>query len=203
MINTEKHQLRDLVENLCLKQGSFTLSTGVQSNFYFDCKGAMLDGEALSGIADAFLEDIKGFDSNPTAIGGLTMGADFIVAAVIQRSYQLGLGVNKGSIVRKESKVHGTMNRVENKLDHGTKIVVVDDVITSGASTAKACDEFIKGGYEIVGIMALVDREAGGAERLSKKYGVEVKSVFVLSDFKKLAQAEQDHHDSENIALTA
>ena len=186
----ERNRLRDLIESLCLIKGSFTLSTGAKSNFYFDCKRAMLDGEALSLIADAFLEEIDTLPESPKAIGGLTMGADFVVAAVIQRAYQTGRGITKGSVVRKEPKQHGTMNRVENELEPGTQILVVDDVVTTGKSTEKACDELLRENYAVVGIMCLVDREAGGIENLEKKYNVPVRSIFKKSDFPKLNQLE-------------
>ncbi len=122
----------------------------------------------------------------PTAIGGLTMGADFITAAVIMMSHQTGGKVLKGSIARKEPKKHGTRRRIENELPPGTKIVVIDDVITTGSSTLKACQEFEEAGYEIVGILAVVDREQGGKKTLEDKYQ-HVRTLFKTSDFPKLA----------------
>lgn len=162
--------LRDRVEELCLIFGSFTLSTGATSDFYFDCKRAMLDGEALGLSAEAFLKEIDAIDNDARAIDGLTLGADFIVAAVIQRAFQTGHQLVKGSIVRKEVKIHGTKNRVENELESGTKIIVVDDVITTGSSTRTACIELEKEGYKIVVIVALVNREAGGVESLANEF---------------------------------
>lgn len=161
----------------------FTLSTGRQSSIYFDCKKAALYGEGLDLIADAFLREIDRLPMTPEAIGGLTMGADFIVAAVIAQAHRQGLSTVNGSIVRKEPKTHGTKNKIENEQAPGTKIVVVDDVFTSGGSTAKACDEFIAASYDIVGIMALVDREAGGIAMLTERYDTPVSAIFTMSDF--------------------
>lgn len=183
-------------------EGDFTLSTGAKSSFYFDCKRAMLDGKALSLMADVFLEQIDKLPDRAGAIGGLTMGADFIVAGVIQRAYQTGRVITKGSIVRKEPKQHGTMNRIENELDPGTRIVVIDDVFTSGSSTDKACKEFLKEGYKIVAIMALIDREAGGLENLAAQYNVPVTSIFRKRDFPKLMEQEQESRH-ERLAVKA
>ena len=146
----------------------------------------MLDGQCLSLVADVFLEAGK-LPRFPKAIGGLTMGADFIVAAVIQRAFETGKPLVSGSIVRKEHNKHGAGNKIENELQAGTPImVVVDGVVTTGASTEAACDAFIEVGYDIVGIMALVDREAGGSEALADRYGCPVGAVFKKSDFPRI-----------------
>ncbi len=187
----EWERLRGLLDEKCLTTDHpFTLSGGQQSGFYFDCKKAMLDGECLTLIADEFLKIAGELEPGPTAIGGLTMGADFIVAAVIQRAYERGHAITAGSIVRKEAKRHGTKRAIENSLDRGTRIMVVDDVITSGASTIMACDSFEEAGYEIVGIASLVDREAGGSETLSSKYGCVVRTVFSKQDFPRITAGE-------------
>src|SRR5437773_9727054 len=98
---TNRDQLRALIEKLCIIEGDFVLSTGAKSRYYFDCKAVALDGEGLALIAQAFLEEIAKFPLKPTAIGGLTMGADFITAAAIMLSYQTSGKVPKGSIARK------------------------------------------------------------------------------------------------------
>ena len=186
-MNTAREALRSLVDEKCLTVGrSYTLTTGSRSAFYFDCKKAMLDGECLGLIADAFLEEAGRLPRFPTAIGGLTMGADFIVAAVIQRAFETGKPLVSGSIVRKEQKQHGAGNKIENELAEGTPILVVDDVVTTGASTEAACDAFIAAGYDIVGIVALVDRESGGCETLARKYDCPVGAVFRKRDFPRI-----------------
>ena len=188
-MNPAREKLRSLVDEKCLTVGrSYTLTTGSRSAFYFDCKKAMLDGKCLSLIADAFLEEAGRLPRFPTAIGGLTMGADFIVAAVIQRAFENGSPLVSGSIVRKEKKEHGAGNKIENELPRGTPILVVDDVVTTGSSTAAACDSFIAAGYDIVGIVALVDRESGGCETLAQKYGCPVSAIFRKRDFPRIEQ---------------
>ncbi len=201
----EWEKLRSLVGEKCLTiDHPFTLSTGQRSGFYFDCKKAMLNGECLTLIADAFLKIADEFRPRPSAIGGLTMGADFIVAAVIQRAYESGHTMTSGSIVRKEPKHHGTKRTIENPLGKGTHIMVVDDVITSGASTEIACEEFKRAGYKIAGIVSLVDREAGGSNKLSSKYGCDVRAVFRKQDFPQItAGTTGDYQSPEPIAVSA
>ncbi|MGR9105634.1 MAG: orotate phosphoribosyltransferase [Gammaproteobacteria bacterium] len=186
-------KLRKLIEDKCLiTDANITLSFGEKSSFYFDCKKITLDGEGLNLIADAVLDKINELQTCPQAIGGLTMGADFIVAAVTQSAYASNRSPSLGSIVRKEPKKHGTRNYIENQLPEGTTIVVVDDVITSGGSTRQACENFLASGYKIIGIIALVDREQGGAESLQKQFGVPVLSIFKRSDFPKLCGTSEN-----------
>src|SRR6266511_969397 len=187
---TDRDRLHRLIGKLCIIEGDFVLSTGARSRYYFDCKAVALDGEGLTLIAREFLKEIEKLPVKPTAIGGLTMGADFITAAVIMMSHQTGGKVLKGSIARKEPKKHGTRRRIENELPPGTKIVVIDDVITTGSSTMMASREFEEAGYEIVGILAVVDREQGGKKTLEDQYK-HVRTLFKTSDFPKLAPLAQ------------
>lgn len=197
-MNAAWEELRSLVDDKCLTVGqSYTLTTGRQSEFYFDCKRAMLDGKCLGLIADAFLDEAARLSRYPKAIGGLTMGADFIVAAVIQRAFETGKPLISGSIVRKAQKKHGAGNKIENELPKGTPIMVVDDVVTTGSSTATACDAFIAAGYDIVGIVALVDRESGGCESLARKYDCPVSAVLRKRDFPRIEQGRDDKPEIE------
>jgi orotate phosphoribosyltransferase len=193
-MHTDRERLRQLIDRRCLIAGpEFTLSTGEKSRFYFDCKGATLDAEGLSLIAEAFLDEIAHMPVPPEAIGGMTMGADFMVAATIVLSHQRGGPLRAGSVVRKEPKKHGTMNKIENELPGGARIVVVDDVITSGKSTRDACAELEASGYQVVGILAVVDREAGGMQALQRRYpGIPVRALFSKSDFAALTSPDAD-----------
>lgn len=187
---SKRETVRKMIEAKCLlRDGDFSLSAGEQSNFYFDCKRITLDGKGLSLVSDLFLEEIAKLPTAPVAIGGLTLGADFIAAGVIMRAADTGRGTIYGSIVRKEPKKHGTRNKIENQLPAGTPIVVIDDVITSGKSTITACDELTKEGYEIVGVIALVDREAGGLQTLEQKYR-HATALFRASEFQLAKQDE-------------
>jgi len=174
-------QLLNVIDEECLSVGSdFLLSTGIGSNFYFDCKKVTLNGRWLSLVVDLIIDEIRKLPQKPDAIGGLTIGADPIISGVILKDPSI-----RGSIVRKDRKEHGTKNKIENQLAPGTKVVVVDDVITSGSSTKTACLELQESGYEIVGIIALIDREAGGIDNLSKEFGHAV-ALFKKSEFPKL-----------------
>ena len=202
-MNAAREELRLLVDEKCLTVGrSYTLTTGSRSAFYFDCKKAMLDGKCLSLIADAFLEEAGKLPCFPQAIGGLTMGADFIVAAVIQRAFETGKSLVSGSIVRKEQKKHGAGNKIENELAQGTPIMVVDDVVTTGSSTETACDAFIAAGYDVVGIVALVDRESGGCDTLARKYGCPVGAIFRKRDFPRIDRGSSDDPEVEESVVS-
>ena len=182
----KRETLRLFIRDNCLSTGAqsaITLSGGAQTSFYFDCKRATLHGHYLSLIADLLLELIEKEGWESTAIGGKTVGADFIVAAVVARAHEKGSPVINGSILRKEPKKHGTCKMIENEMPTGTRIVVVDDVVTSGGSVSDACEAFIEEGCKLVGMLSLIDRNAGGREFLEGKFGVPLKSLFSLEDF--------------------
>lgn len=188
-MSDSREKLRNIIDQRSLIIGrELTLSTGKSSAFYFDCKPTTLEGEALLLIANAILEEIDRLPEVPSAIGGLTLGADFIVAAVVMRAAQVGHPVRHGSIVRKEPKKHGTRNRIENELPAGTSIVVVDDVVTTGRSTKEACEVFREAGHRIAGIIAVIDREAGGVESLAESYGCAVRVLFRKRDFPRIQE---------------
>ncbi|VFM96657.1 MAG: orotate phosphoribosyltransferase [Candidatus Kentron sp. G] len=183
----DRTRLWQLIDSEALIVGKdMALSAGATSSYYFDCKKVTLHGEALHLIADAVLSMIDALPETPTTISGLTLGADFIVAGVIMRAWQTGHPTLHGAIVRKEPKKHGTRTHIENDPAPETPIVVVDDVITTGGSTARACDQLLAAGCRIVGIVALVDREAGGAQSLAGQYGCPVHSLFRTSDFPRI-----------------
>jgi orotate phosphoribosyltransferase len=197
-----RSELQAKIGKLCIETGGpFTLSTGEVSNFYFDCKRAVLQGDVLCMIAAELLREANELPEMPDAVGGLSIGADFLVAATIQLAAQRGHPMIYGCVVRKERKDHGTRNYIENAQPDGTKIMVVDDVITTGTSTGLACDRLLDAGNRIVGIVGLIDREQDGVETLAKKYGVHVKCLFKSSDFPSLTQANE--RNCEPMAATA
>ena len=183
-----RRALRDLLDRRSARTGEITLSTGAKSNFYFDCKPVTLsaDGAYLTGTA--FLDALDALPERPEAVGGLTHGADPIVSAMVVLSHVRGCPL-QGFYVRKEPKGHGTKRRIENPPEPGTKVVIVDDVVTTGGALLKAVAEARAAGCEVVGVMALVDREEqGGAARIRR----EVESYLPLyrrSDFPRIAEA--------------
>jgi orotate phosphoribosyltransferase len=197
-----RSELQARIDDLCIETGGpFTLSTGEVSDFYFDCKRAVLQGDVLCLIAEELLREATDLPEMPDAIGGLSIGADFLVAATIQLAAQRRHPMLNGCVVRKERKDHGTRNHIENAQPDGTRILVVDDVITTGNSTGIACDRLLEAKNRIVGIVGLIDREQGGVESLVKKYGVPVTCLFKSSDFPRLTQANE--RNCEPLVATA
>lgn len=178
-----RRSLRDRIESLCLRRGTFTLSTGQTSDLYFDCKPALLDGAIVWEIASAMLEEFRSLPIQPEVVGGLAVGADPLVTAITMLAARRGLAASHGCVVRKEPKSHGTRKIVENEPPVGASVVVVDDVFTTGRSTEYACKMIRQAGAEVVGIIGLIDRQEGGVDYLKRKFEVSVRSLFKSSDF--------------------
>jgi orotate phosphoribosyltransferase len=166
-----RQQLLTLVSQRSFRLGQFKLSGGGTSDYYVDCRATTLHAEGARLTSRVFLDEIERRDWRPQAIGGLTMGADPIVVSVAMLSAQeahLRSGDVAASaphewihgfLVRKSEKAHGTLQRVEGFREKGARVVIVDDVCTTGASTVQAIEAAIEFGFEIVGVMCLVERE--------------------------------------------
>ena len=179
-------KMHDHIRRYCFLTGKkFTLSTGSRSPYYFDCKRATLNGEFLSWLAEYILTAVlPTLEDKPNVVGGLTLGADFMTAALVMKAAETAVDIKEGSIVRKEKKKHGTAAIIENELKEGKKrILVVDDVITSGSSIAAACDEFQRADYKPVALLTIVDREGGGVAKLKRRFSLPIISIFKTSDF--------------------
>ena len=159
----------------------FRLASGKLSDFYIDCKMTTMHGQAMPLVGEAFARELPdGVD----AVGGLTMGADPIAHAIAHYYALHGRSVNAFS-VRKEPKKHGTRKWIEGDVEPGSKVVVVDDVVTTGGSTIDAIRRCREEGLYIVAVMALVDRqEAGAMEAIRREAGrdVSVRAIFTKSD---------------------
>jgi orotate phosphoribosyltransferase len=141
----------------------FTLSSGRKSPYYFDCKPTTLDPEGMNLIGRLVFDMLK--DSPVTAAGGLTLGADPIANALSLISYQQGRPI-KSFIVRKDAKGHGTKNKIEGNVKAGEKVAVIDDVVTTGASTVTAIESARDAGLIVERAVVLIDREEGGMENI-------------------------------------
>ena len=162
--------LKQLLRRKSVKRGTFTLTSGRRSDYYLDCKLTTLDPEGCVLTGYAILELLEGQDLHPDAIGGPTIGADPIVAAVAAVSYLEGKPI-PAFLVRKEPKTHGRQKQIEGiELPPGSKVVIVDEVCTTGQSTLEAIDAAEKSGWIISAVVSLVDREEGGSDRLRHKY---------------------------------
>lgn len=175
-------RLYKLVRERSFEHGKFILTSGKESSYYFDGKQVTLHPEGSYLVGKILFEKIQGL--NIDAVGGYTIGADPMVSALSVIAYLEGLENLKLFIVRKEPKKHGKCKNIEGPLlKKDDRVVVVDDVITTGASILKAIDEVQKVGCKVVKVVALVDREEGGTDTI-KNMGIEVDPIFKIGDFK-------------------
>lgn len=158
--------LQVAVERGALKYGDFTLTSGRKSSYYFDGRLLSLDPEGADLIARALLPIVRG--SRADAVGGPTLGADPIVAAVALASYREGRRV-PGFIVRKEAKAHGMAQAIEGPLPQGCRVVIVDDTCTTGGSLLNAIAAAEAAGCTVVKVVALLDRREGGGDELRRR----------------------------------
>ncbi len=183
---TERARLLELFTRLAYEKRKVVLSSGRESDFYIDTKQASLGAEGHYLIGRLALALIRELHPEVQAVGGLTMGADPIASAIaltswLERDRQEPI---PAFYVRKEPKGHGTNQWVEGKkgLPHAAKVVVVEDVVTTGASTLKAVERCRSEGLTVLGVLALVDRQEGGREAVLAA-GVPLASLFVRGDF--------------------
>jgi orotate phosphoribosyltransferase len=156
-MSSERAQLLQVLAEKSFRLGQFKLSSGGTSDYYIDCRTTTLDAQGARLTGDVFWQEIQARAWRPQAIGGLTMGADPIVSAVAVVSGQV-----HGFLVRKAEKRHGTGQRIEGFRQKGARVVIVDDVCTTGASTIQAIEAAREFGFEVAGVMCLVEREEAG-----------------------------------------
>jgi orotate phosphoribosyltransferase len=168
MAGNPREQLLRLLAEKSFRLGQFTLSSGGTSDYYIDCRLTTLDAKGALLTGETVLQEIENRGWKAQAIGGLTMGADPIVVATSVISAQQRKPIN-GFLVRKAEKTHGTGQRVEGFREKSAKVVIVDDVCTTGASTIQAIEAAREFGFEVVGVLCLVEREeAGGRPNVEK-----------------------------------
>jgi len=159
-----RKELLRLLADKSFRLGEFKLSSGATSDYYIDCRTTTLDAKGSRLTGEVFVEEIRKRGWKPHAIGGLTMGADPIVVAVSVVSGEL-----HGFLVRKAEKQHGTGQRIEGFREKGARVVIVDDVCTTGASTVEAIAAAREFGFEVVGVLCLVEREEAGGQRTADR----------------------------------
>ena len=159
-------ELLRLLREKSLQRGEFELSGGTRSGYYIDARPTTMSaaGQRLIGRLGLARIDEQGW--NPAAVGGLTLGADPVAYAIAHASASAGRPIDAFT-VRKEAKTHGTARLVEGNLSAGDEVVVVEDVMTSGKSALDAIRSVEAAGARVLGVLAIVDREAGGARRLA------------------------------------
>jgi len=186
-LSKKKKQLLDIIKKESVFTGEFTLSSGKKSNYYIDMRRTTLHPLGARLIGEIIFDMIKDMDID--CIGGPTMGADPIVSGVSIASSavsekQTASSIGKylpGFYVRKEAKSHGTMKIIEGIFKPGNRVVIVEDVVTTGASTLKTIKAVKTEGGKVVRVIALVDREEGGKESIQKE-GYEFESIFQKSE---------------------
>jgi orotate phosphoribosyltransferase len=197
-----RQQLLRLLASLSFKLGHFKLTSGGTSDYYIDCRLTTLHAEGARNTARAVLDEIERYGWHPDAIGGMTLGADPIVTAVAMLSAQLqqaraagslqsppGPGLIHGFLVRKAEKAHGMGQRLEGYRKQGARAVIVDDVCTTGASTISAIQASREAGFEIVGVLCLVEREEAHGRGAVEKAAFPAPFVSLFTD----SDVRQEH----------
>ncbi len=198
LMPTSRQLLLSMLADKSFRLGEFKLSSGGTSDYYIDCRTTTLEAEGARLTGRVVLDEIRARGWNPQAIGGMTLGADPIVVSVIIHSAQeiqtrasvvqpsLPAWYINGFLVRKAEKAHGTGQRIEGFSEKGARVVIVDDVCTTGGSTVQAIEAARAAGMTVVGVLCLVEREeAGGRANVEKAAApVPFVSLFTSGDIR-------------------
>lgn len=182
---TDRDRLRALLLERSFRTGDFVLASGARSSYYIDCRTTTTHAEGQALVGRMGLALLREAGLAPDAVGGLTMGADPVAYAIAHASWLAGDPVNAFS-VRKQPKDHGTGKRVEGCFQAGHRVVVVEDVVTSGKSALQACDAIEAEGGSVLAVIALVDREGGGREAVEAR-GYPVHTIFAVGELLEAA----------------
>ena len=178
METRDKDRLRQMLLERSMRFGEFVLSSGASSSYYIDVRKTSLHPEGLRLIARAFWEILAA--DHITAVGGLTLGADPLVAGVMLYSQEVGHPV-EGFLVRRTTKDHGTRGQVEGNLAGHKRIAILDDVITSGESSLIAAEAAESYKAEVVRVLAVVDR-AQGATQIFQQRSLPFTALFSIGE---------------------
>jgi len=183
----ERESLRALLVRRSVTLGSFTLASGAKSDYYVDARLTTMtaEGQALVGLV--VLDAIERSGLAPTHVGGLTMGADPVAYAVAHRSFLEGRPIDAFS-VRKERKEHGARREVEGGLPGDARCLMVEDSMTTGASTLRAIEVVEVHGAAVVGVLTLVNRSEG-AEALYRERGLPLLWIFTGAELLDAARS--------------
>lgn len=175
----DKQTLISLVRERALKFGDFTLASGKKAKYYLDGKQVTLDAAGARLVGEGILELLA--DDLPQAVGGMSIGADPIAAAVITMAGVRGLPL-AGFMVRKEAKGHGTQRFIEGPVKPGDRVAIVEDVVTTGGSSLLAIERAEEFGLVVTRVIAIIDRLEGGAEAFAQR-GYAFQSLLTIEDF--------------------
>ncbi len=177
-----KSELKEIICELSYEEREVTLASGRKSNFYFDGKQTTLHARGGLLVGQAFWDEVQKFEGPIDGVGGLTLGADPIATATSIAAQLDGSHVH-AFIIRKEPKGHGTGQWLEGRknLPEGSRVVIVEDVTTTGGSSMKAVERAEEEGLIVLGIVTLVDREEGAREAIEGA-GQVLRTVFTKSE---------------------
>ncbi|MFZ9149233.1 orotate phosphoribosyltransferase [Vulcanococcus sp.] len=174
----QRQLLLELLAQRAYRHGNFTLASGRTSNHYVNCKPVSLSGIGLALLSTQMLELVE---PGAVAVAGLTLGADPLVSGVAQAAALAGQQLD-ALIVRKEAKGHGTGAWLEGPLpEAGSRITVLEDVVTTGGSSLKAVKQLREAGYVVERVVTIVDRQEGGLAAMQEA-GLELRSLFQLDE---------------------
>jgi orotate phosphoribosyltransferase len=179
-MDTDRDRLRDLLRDRSVRRGNFVLASGARSSYYIDARITTMSGLGQLLIGRLGLAALDAAGWQPASVGGLTLGADPVAFAIAHAAGRAGREMDAFT-VRKESKSHGTGRRIEGGFQPDSDVVVVEDVVTSGDSALRAIQAVEDRQARVLGILAVVDREAGGLERLEGA-GYPLLSLFTASE---------------------
>jgi orotate phosphoribosyltransferase len=176
----ERQMLLELLRARSLRTGEFVLASGARSTYYIDARLTTMSGSGQLLIGRRGLEAIDARGWQPDAVGGLTLGADPVAYAIAHAAAAGGRTIDAFT-VRKQAKEHGTGRLIEGNLRAGSRVLIVEDVITSGESALKAVRAVEEAEARVIGVLAVVDRQEGGRDRIEEA-GHAVAALFTAAE---------------------
>jgi orotate phosphoribosyltransferase len=174
---TNRDRLKELFRERALQYGDFTLASGKKSSYYVNSKKVLFHAEAITLLGDLLYEATKDLDFE--AIGGLEVGAIPMAAAALTSFHRAGRHL-EGFFVRKQAKEHGSKERLEGQVKAGDRVVVIDDVLTTGGSVVQAIEVLETAGAKVLRVVCICDRLQGAGEALAK---YDFRPLFTIRDF--------------------
>lgn len=175
-----RERLIALLRERSVERGDFVLASGRRSSYYIDCRRTTMHAEGLALVGALGLAAIRGAGWEAEAVGGMTLGADPVAYAIARASADAPPLLN-GFTVRKQTKAHGAQRRIEGCFASGAHVVVVEDVMTTGGSALEAVAAVRAEGGVVAGVLAVVDRDEGGALAL-RDAGLPVRTLVPVGD---------------------
>lgn len=178
---TDQESLAALLRERSIKFGDFELASGQRSTFYIDARKTTMSAPGQLLVGRLGLSCIREAGWSPHAVGGLTLGADPVAYAIARASVDNPPEIQAFS-VRKAAKQHGTRSRLEGNFSSGNRVVIVEDVVTTGKSTLEAIQAVRDEGGEVLGVLACVDRMQGGAIAIAEQAKVKVVVLTTITE---------------------